>query len=65
MRVFLDDALGGVWHHQIKRPAIRNLHPGQLAAAVALAEAVLVDPHRLAELNRRSLAWRGFSGGCG
>ncbi|GAC1346491.1 MAG: hypothetical protein NVSMB18_28890 [Acetobacteraceae bacterium] len=58
MRVMLDNAVGGVWHHSIPRPAIRHLAAAQLDAAIALAEAVLHDPALLPDLNRRSLAWR-------
>ena len=48
MRVFLDNALGGVWHHSVKRPAIRHLTPEQLQAAIALAERVTREPDLLA-----------------
>ena len=59
MRVLLDNALGGVWHHTVARPAIRHLSPAQLDAALALGATIVADPARLPELNRRSLAWRG------
>jgi len=59
MRVFLDNALGEVWHAVLRRPAVRHATPAQLGAAIALAERVVADPALLPELNRRSLAFRG------
>ena len=58
MRVFLDNALGGVWHEIIPRPAIRHIAADQLGRAIDLAERVLGEPGLLPELNRRSLRWR-------
>ena len=54
----LDNAVGGVWHRSIARPAIRHAPPAIFARAVALAEQVEREPAGLVELNRRSLAWR-------
>lgn len=58
MRVMLDNAVGGVWHHTIERPAIKHIGAEMLERAIGLAERVLEEPSMLAELNRRSLAWR-------
>lgn len=58
MRVLLDNTLEGVWHHTVKRPAIRHLTPEQLERAIALGERVMAEPGLLPELDRRSLAWR-------
>ena len=58
MRVLLDNTLEGVWHHTIKRPAIRHLSPEMLERAIALGERVVAEPALLPELDRRSLAWR-------
>ena len=37
MRVLLDNTLEGVWHHTVKRPAIKHLSPALLAQAIGLA----------------------------
>lgn len=58
MRVCLDAALGAPWHTVIQRPAIRHLTLVQLAAAIAIAEAVIATPEILVDLNRQSLRWR-------
>lgn len=59
-RILLDNAFGGVWYdHVAGRPAYTHADPTALAAAVALGEAVIAGKADLAELNRRSLAWRG------
>ncbi len=58
MRVCLDAALGSPWNATVERPAIRTMTEAQLAAAVAVAEGILAEPDRLAELNSRSLAGR-------
>lgn len=61
-RVLLDDAVGACWYDVLdrRRTAFRQLDDLQLTGAVALAERLLVegDP-LLAELDDRSLAWRG------
>ena len=59
MRVLLDNAVGGVWHRVIARPAIRHISPATLEQAIALGHRVLQEPELLPELDRRSLAWRG------
>ena len=61
MRVLLDNAVGGVWHHVIARPAIRYAAPEMLDRAIELGELLLQEPGLLPELNRRSLAWRRVS----
>ena len=40
-------------------PAWRTATEAQLSAAIALGEAAIAGTADLAELNRRSLAWRG------
>ncbi|ACA18873.1 GCN5-related N-acetyltransferase [Methylobacterium sp. 4-46] len=58
-RILLDNACGGPWRESVAPPAWANMPPTRLAAAVALGEAVLAGEADLADLNRRSLAWRG------
>ncbi|WP_246153917.1 GNAT family N-acetyltransferase [Methylobacterium oryzihabitans] len=57
-RILLDNASGGPWRESLAPPAWANLPPARLAAALALGEAVLAGTQDLAELDRRSLAWR-------
>jgi len=61
-RVLLDDAVGACWYDVLdrRRTAFRQLTGEQLAGAVALAERLLVEGEPLlAELDDRSLTWRG------
>ncbi|WP_200925653.1 GCN5-related N-acetyltransferase [Sphingomonas sp. Leaf22] len=59
-RILLDNAFGGVWYdHVYARPAYIHADPAALARAVALGEAAIAGTVDLAELNRRSLDWRG------
>lgn len=59
-RILLDNAFGGVWYdHVAGRPAYAHADPVALARAVALGEAALAGQADLADLNHRSLAWRG------
>lgn len=59
-RILLDNAFGGVWYdHVSARPAYIHADPAALARAVALGEAAIAGTVDLAELNRRSLDWRG------
>jgi hypothetical protein len=58
MRVCLDMAVGAPWHTIIKRPAIRYLSIEQLVAAIAVAEALVSAPEKLASLNAQSIRWR-------
>ncbi|MCU6452744.1 GCN5-related N-acetyltransferase [Sphingomonas sp. A2-49] len=58
-RILLDTAVGGVWYDAIAgRPAYSHAPPAVLAAAVALARAAAAGTADVADLNRRSLAWR-------
>ena len=59
MRVCLDHAIGARWDTVVARPAIRNLTAGQLAGAIACAEAIAADPALLRPRNDASLAMRG------
>ena len=59
-RVLLDNACGGTWYAYIsKRPAYRRADTATLERAIALGEAVLAGSADLAELNVRSLTYRG------
>ncbi|WP_294326878.1 GCN5-related N-acetyltransferase [uncultured Sphingomonas sp.] len=59
-RILLDNAFGGQWYdHVAGRPAYAHADPAALAQAVALGEQALAGDADLAELNRRSLEWRG------
>ena len=61
-RVLLDDAVGGCWYDVLDRrkAAFRQLTGEQLAGAVSLAERLLVEGESLlADLDDRSLTWRG------
>jgi hypothetical protein len=58
-RILLDNALGRPWREVVGPPAWRRTPADSLADAVALGEAVLAGEADLAELNRRSLVWRG------
>jgi RimJ/RimL family protein N-acetyltransferase len=62
-RILLDNACGGPWRASVAPPAWANMPPARLAEALALGEAVLAGRADLAELNRRSLAWRGHPRG--
>ena len=62
-RILLDSSVGGCWYDVLDRrrsPASAQLDDDQLAAAVALAERVLVEGDLLLrELDAQSLASRG------
>jgi hypothetical protein len=62
-RIVLDSVVGGCWYDVLDRrrsPAFAQLDDAQLAAAVALAERVLVEGDLLLrELDAQSLGWRG------
>lgn len=58
-RILLDNAVQGPWREHIAAPAWRFARDDQLAIAIALGEAAAHGRTDLAELNRRSLAWRG------
>ena len=58
-RILLDNAVGGRWYEAVAaRPAYRHIAADTLARAVALARAAITGEADLADLNRRSLAWR-------
>jgi hypothetical protein len=58
-RILLDNAFGGCWYDHVNgRPAYAKAPEDALARAVALGEACADGTADLAELNRRSLAWR-------
>ena len=58
-RIVLDTLFGDVWYDHVPgRPAVESLTADQLREAVAIAESMLADPDRVAELNRRSLRYR-------
>ncbi len=65
MRVCLDAALGAPWTATVERPAVRHMTDAQLAAALAVAEAVAADPERLPPLNAASLEGRRAARGAG
>lgn len=62
-RVVLDNTLGGPWRDELpsgRGPAFTRLPPPALERAVALAEQMDAEGADLvAELDARSLAWRG------
>ena len=58
-RILLDNAVGAKWTTMIASPAYRNASDTQIAEAIALGRAAVSDTLDLAELNRRSLTWRG------
>lgn len=58
-RIVLDAICGGIWYDHIARPAYRHLSVQQAFAAVQLCDAIIAGTVDLADLNRKSLAWRG------
>ena len=58
-RILLDNAIGGPWRDHIAAPAYRHATDAQLAVAIRLGEAVVLEEADLAKLNRQSLEWRG------
>ncbi len=62
MRVCLDHAVGRRWDQVVRRPAVRHLTDGELARAVAVADAIERDPACLPGLNAASLRMRGKGG---
>jgi hypothetical protein len=59
-RIVLDTLFGDVWYdHVTARPAVESLTADQLREAIRIAESMLDDPERVAELNRASLRYRG------
>jgi len=58
-RIVLDALFEDVWYDHVDgRPAHESLTADQLREAVAIAESMLDDPDRAAELNRQSLRHR-------
>jgi len=57
-RIILDAVCGGIWYDHIARPAYRHMSVDQAARAVSLCEDILGGTTDLADLNRKSLAWR-------
>ena len=61
-RILLDNAFGGRWYDFVgQRPAYAHAPDDALARAVALGEAAQDGTVDLANLNRKSLLWRGKS----
>ena len=58
-RILLDNAVGGPWRDHIAAPAYRHAGEDVLSKAILLGEAAVSGQADLAELNRRSLEWRG------
>lgn len=58
-RILLDNAVSGFWRDHIAASAWRFASDEQLALAIALGEAAAAGRVDLAELNAKSLAWRG------
>ena len=58
-RIVLDTICGGIWYDAIARPAYKSLTLEQADHAVRLCEQIIAGCTDLAELNRKSLAWRG------
>lgn len=58
-RILLDNALGRSWREVLRAPAYHHASDAQLAAAIALGEAVVAEQESIAHLNRRSLEMRG------
>jgi hypothetical protein len=58
-RIVLDALFDDVWYDYVAdRPAVESLTADQLREAIAIAESMLDDPDRAAELNRESLRYR-------
>lgn len=57
-RIVLDNICGGVWYEHIARPAYKHLTLEQALCAVQLCDDIIAETVDLAELNRKSLAWR-------
>lgn len=58
-RVILDAVCGRPWREVIAAPAWRTMNAVELAAAIALAEAIVEERVDLEALDAQSLAWRG------
>ena len=62
-RILLDNACGRPWREVVPPPAWRRMPAPILERAVRLGEDVLQGDADLTDLNRRSLALRGKTGG--
>ncbi|WP_431304036.1 hypothetical protein [Sediminicoccus sp. BL-A-41-H5] len=58
-RIVLDAICNGVWYDHIERPAYKHLSDAQALRAVQLCEDIISGRIDLADLNRKSLMWRG------
>lgn len=57
--MLLDNAFGGAWYdHVAGRPAYAHADVAAIERALRLGEAAAAGTADMAELNRRSLAWR-------
>ena len=58
-RIVLDTVCAGIWYDHVSRPAYKNLSLEQAQRAVQICEDIIAGRADLADLNRKSLAWRG------
>ena len=58
-RIILDTVCGGVWYNHVSRPAYRHLSLEQAQRAVQICEDIIAGRSDLADLNQKSLSWRG------
>ena len=58
-RIILDAVCGGVWYDHVSRPAYRHLSLEQAQRAVQICEDIIAGRSDLADLNQKSLSWRG------
>ena len=58
-RIVLDAVCGGVWYDHVSRPAYRHLSLEQAQRAVQICEDIIAGRSDLADLNQKSLSWRG------
>ena len=61
LRVVYDNLLGAQWQKVLKKgkPAIHQLSEEQLTKALTIGEEVIASKDRCAELNQKSLRYRG------
>ena len=58
-RIILDTVCGGVWYDHVSRPAYSYLSLEQAQRAVQICEDIIAGRSDLADLNQKSLSWRG------
>ena len=58
-RIVLDAVCGGVWYDHVSRPAYSHLSLEQAQRAVQICEDIIAGRSDLADLNQKSLSWRG------